>query len=37
MNLLKVEINQAEGSISVYNNGKGIPIVIHKDHKIYVP
>ena len=23
--------------ISVWNNGKGIPITIHKEHKIYVP
>lgn len=25
------------GSISVWNNGKGIPIVMHKEHKVYVP
>lgn len=23
--------------ISVKNNGKGIPVVIHEDHNIYVP
>lgn len=26
MNLLKVEISQEEGFISVLNNGKGIPV-----------
>lgn len=37
MSVLKVEINQKNGFISVFNNGKGIPVVIHKEHKIYVP
>lgn len=37
MNLIKVDINQAEGTISVWNNGKGIPIEIHKEHNCYVP
>ena len=23
--------------MSVYNNGKGIPVVMHKDEKMYVP
>lgn len=36
MNLIKVEINQAQNKISIYNNGKGIPCVIHKEHNIYV-
>ncbi|KAK8805524.1 hypothetical protein WA158_002180 [Blastocystis sp. Blastoise] len=37
MDSIKVEINQETGVISVYNNGKGIPVVIHKDYDIYVP
>ena len=37
MNLIKVEINIENGYISVWNNGKGIPIEIHKEHKCYVP
>jgi len=37
MNLLKVEVNQEEGKVSVWNNGKGIPCVIHKEHGVYVP
>lgn len=28
---------QEAGSLSVWNNGAGIPVVIHKEHQIYVP
>lgn len=34
---IKVTIDKTTGEISVYNDGKGIPVVIHKDHGIYVP
>lgn len=34
---IKVSIDQAKGQITVYNNGKGIPVVMHKEHKMYVP
>jgi len=34
--MIKVEIDRKEGRISVYNDGKGIPCVIHKEHNIYV-
>merc|ERR1719181_733758 len=37
MDLIEVEINKAEGKISVKNNGKGVPVQIHKEHKVYVP
>lgn len=37
MNRLEVEINQEQGYISVMNNGKGIPVVIHKEYNVYVP
>eukprot|EP00929_Paragymnodinium_shiwhaense_P044864 TRINITY_DN22_c0_g1_i1.p1 TRINITY_DN22_c0_g1~~TRINITY_DN22_c0_g1_i1.p1 ORF type:complete len:1434 (-),score=498.53 TRINITY_DN22_c0_g1_i1:234-4535(-) len=37
MNLIEVHVNKEEGWISVMNNGKGIPVQIHKDHKCYVP
>ena len=37
MNLIKVDIDLENGSISVWNNGKGIPIEVHKEHKCYVP
>ena len=37
MNELKIEINREKGQLSVYNNGRGIPVMMHKEHKIYVP
>ena len=36
MNKINVDINQGAGTISVWNNGKGIPIEIHKEHNCYV-
>ncbi|OAQ94789.1 DNA topoisomerase 2 [Purpureocillium lilacinum] len=37
MNTMKVTINRESGEISVENNGKGIPVVIHEKEKIYIP
>ena len=37
MDTIKVTIDKEKGRITVWNNGKGIPVVIHKDYKIYVP
>ena len=37
MNLLKVNINSETNTISIWNNGKGIPVQIHKEYNIYVP
>merc|ERR1719416_327342 len=37
MNAIKVEIDAKQKRIKVLNNGKGIPIQIHKAHKVYVP
>jgi DNA topoisomerase-2 len=37
MRIIKVNINREEKSISIYNDGCGIPIVIHRDERIYVP
>ncbi|KAJ3107884.1 DNA topoisomerase 2 [Phlyctochytrium planicorne] len=37
MDTLKVTINRESGEISIYNNGKGIPIQIHKEEGVYVP
>jgi len=34
---IKVDFDQTTGEISVWNNGSGIPVVIHKEHNIYVP
>ncbi|XP_076368660.1 DNA topoisomerase 2-alpha-like isoform X2 [Tachypleus tridentatus] len=37
MDCIKIEIDQENNKISVWNNGKGIPVVEHKDEKMYVP
>eukprot|EP00871_Galdieria_phlegrea_P000812 jgi/Galph1/1731/GphlegSOOS_G426.1 len=37
MNTIRVEINKEDNRISIYNNGKGIPIEIHKKEGIHVP
>mmetsp|Transcript_94572 Transcript_94572/g.149536 ORF Transcript_94572/g.149536 Transcript_94572/m.149536 type:complete len:1243 (-) Transcript_94572:166-3894(-) len=37
MDTLKVDINAKAGTISVWNNGKGLPVVIHKEEQMYVP
>ena len=37
MDTLKVTIDVDEGMISVYNNGKGIPIEMHSVQKKYIP
>jgi DNA topoisomerase-2 len=34
---IKVNIKKEEGLIEVWNNGQGIPIVIHKEYNMYVP
>ena len=36
-NLIKVDINPDTNTIKVWNNGKGIPVQIHKVHGCYVP
>lgn len=35
--MTKIEVNiEKNGTITVLNDGKGIPVQIHKDHKVYV-
>lgn len=34
---IKVEYCKESGELSVWNNGSGIPIQLHKEHNIYVP
>lgn len=34
---IKVEYNVNSGEISVWNNGSGIPVMEHAEHKLYVP
>lgn len=35
--IIKININQENGLISVWNNGDGIDIIEHKEHKIMIP
>lgn len=37
MNAIKIEINQETNTVSIWNNGHGIPVVMHKEEKMYVP
>jgi DNA topoisomerase-2 len=37
MNMIKIDIKPEQNTISIWNNGRGIPIEIHKEHNCYVP
>jgi len=37
MDTIKVDIDPISGTLSVFNNGKGLPVVVHKEHHVYVP
>ncbi|KAG9335653.1 hypothetical protein JZ751_004304 [Albula glossodonta] len=37
MSCIKINIDPESNTISIWNNGKGIPVVEHKDEKMYVP
>ena len=37
MTCIKIEIRPEQNKISVWNNGKGIPIAVHKEHGCHVP
>ena len=37
MDTIKIEIKPDENIVSIMNNGKGIPVVMHKEEKMYVP
>ncbi|KAJ2901969.1 DNA topoisomerase II [Zalerion maritima] len=37
MTYIKVTINREDGKISIENNGKGIPVEMHKKHDMYIP
>jgi hypothetical protein len=34
---IKIKVERDKGRLSVENDGKGIPIVMHKEHQVYVP
>lgn len=33
----KIKVNISEHEISIYNDGDGIPIVVHNEHNVYIP
>ena len=37
MDTIRVDVDAATGTISIYNNGQGIPVDIHPTEKIYIP
>ena len=37
MDTIKVTIDKENNSISVFNNGKGIPVQVHAKEGVYVP
>uniref|UniRef100_A0A8B9HAY4 DNA topoisomerase 2 n=1 Tax=Astyanax mexicanus TaxID=7994 RepID=A0A8B9HAY4_ASTMX len=37
MSSIKITIDPESNTVSIWNNGKGIPVVEHKDEKMYVP
>ncbi|XP_051858791.1 DNA topoisomerase 2 isoform X2 [Drosophila albomicans] len=37
MNTIKVDIDPEKNLVSIWNNGQGIPVTMHKEQKMYVP
>lgn len=37
MDTIRIDINAEKNEIKVFNNGRGIPVEMHKDEKMYVP
>lgn len=37
MDTIRVNIDLENCRITIWNNGKGIPVVIHKEENMYVP
>ena len=37
MDTIKIDIDKENNEIKVFNNGKGIPVVHHKEENMYVP
>ncbi|ODN02830.1 DNA topoisomerase 2-alpha, partial [Orchesella cincta] len=37
MDCIKIDIDQENNSVSIWNNGQGIPVVHHEKEKMYVP
>ena len=37
MSVMRINIDKVSNTIKVFNNGRGIPVVMHKEEKIMVP
>ncbi|KAH8244800.1 hypothetical protein KR032_000475 [Drosophila birchii] len=37
MNTIKIDIDPERNVVSIWNNGQGIPVTMHKEQKMYVP
>lgn len=37
MSVMRINIDKVTNTIKVFNNGRGIPVVMHKEEKIMVP
>lgn len=37
MDCIKIDISQETNTISIWNNGQGIPVVMHKEENMFVP
>ncbi|BFF94070.1 DNA topoisomerase 2 [Drosophila madeirensis] len=37
MNTIKIDIDPEKNIVSIWNNGQGIPVTMHKEQKMYVP
>ena len=37
MSAIKIDIKPEENLVRVWNNGRGIPVVIHSEHQVYIP
>jgi DNA topoisomerase-2 len=37
MSVIRINIDKITNTIKVFNNGRGIPVVMHKEEKIMVP
>ena len=37
LNVIKIDIDKESNEITIYNNGKGIPVEMHKEENLYVP
>lgn len=37
MSTIKIDIDPVNNKIKIWNNGRGIPVVEHKEHKMFVP